>query len=289
MQNSVIRQHLTESSAKHIIFIVVATPVEEVGRDHDFDWAVVEPSSYRSFIQLAGRVLRHRNKIITQPNLALMQQNLRALRNKKVAFCYPGYESLNDNNKRQLLTHDLAQLIDIENLAERIDAQARISRPSTLQSTKRLADLEHYCIEQWLNNPNQEGPESLTGWLHSHWWLTGQPQIYTRFRNSNPQAVRYLIPDDRFADEWRFVEKDQKGSFVRNESDITNYEHELTEKELKRLWLYRDYTQLLLELDEGDVLEKLALIYGEFSLPIYGENASDLHFTYSNQLGLSRR
>ena len=24
-----------------MLFIVVATPVEEVGRDHDFDWAVV--------------------------------------------------------------------------------------------------------------------------------------------------------------------------------------------------------------------------------------------------------
>lgn len=26
-------------------FIVVATPVEEVGRDHDFDWAVLDVSS----------------------------------------------------------------------------------------------------------------------------------------------------------------------------------------------------------------------------------------------------
>ncbi len=284
LQNSIIRQHLAQSSAKHIIFIVIATPVEEVGRDHDFDWAVVEPSSYRSFIQLAGRVLRHRNKIITQPNIALMQHNLRALRNKKVAFCYPGYES----TENPLTTHDLnQQLIDIENLAERLDSQARISRASTLQPTKRLADLEHHCIEQWLNNPNQEGPESLPGWLNGNWWFTGQPQFYTRFRSSSPQAIRYLIPDSNFADDWKFVEKDQQGGFVRNESYITRYE--LTEKEQQRLWLYRDYPLLLLELNEGDDLEKLALIYGEISLPIYGKEESNLQFAYSNQLGLSRQ
>jgi len=44
----------------HHLFIVLGSPVTEVGRDHDYDWAVVEPSSMRSLIQLAGRVRRHR-------------------------------------------------------------------------------------------------------------------------------------------------------------------------------------------------------------------------------------
>lgn len=89
----IIKEHLTASKTENIIFIVVATPVEEVGRDHDFDWAVIEPSSYRSFIQLAGRVLRHRAKTIQQPNIALLQHNLRGLNKKNRAYCYPGYES----------------------------------------------------------------------------------------------------------------------------------------------------------------------------------------------------
>ena len=38
---------------------MLGSPVTEVGRDHDYDWAVVEPSSMRSLIQLAGRVRRH--------------------------------------------------------------------------------------------------------------------------------------------------------------------------------------------------------------------------------------
>ena len=76
----IIRAHLNSTTAQHVLFILVATPVEEVGRDHDFDWAIIEPSSYRSIIQLAGRVHRHRQIGVDQPNIAIMQYNLKALR-----------------------------------------------------------------------------------------------------------------------------------------------------------------------------------------------------------------
>ncbi|WP_438357140.1 hypothetical protein, partial [Burkholderia cenocepacia] len=50
----------------------------EVGRDHDYDWAIVDPSSMRSIIQLAGRVWRHRpEKIATQANILLLPTNWR--------------------------------------------------------------------------------------------------------------------------------------------------------------------------------------------------------------------
>src|SRR5699024_5957807 len=50
-----IRRHLDASPEPDQLFIVLGSPVTEVGRDHDYDWAVVEPSSMRSIIQLAGR------------------------------------------------------------------------------------------------------------------------------------------------------------------------------------------------------------------------------------------
>jgi len=176
--NAIIKAHLNELTTKDVIFIVVATPVEEVGRDHDFDWAVVEPSSYRSFIQLAGRVLRHRNKELKQANIALLQHNLRSLQNQEVAYCYPGYESLNN----KLTTHKLNELVDVDKLAERLDSQPRISRLNTLQSKTNLVDLEHFCIEKLLNNPTQVGPETMQGWLSGYRWLTALPQHYVRFR-----------------------------------------------------------------------------------------------------------
>lgn len=91
LNNPIIRNHLDNSKKSHIIFLVVATPVEEVGRDHDFDWAIIEPSSYRSIIQLAGRVLRHRDICVEKPNIAIMQYNLLALYQRKSGVSSPWF------------------------------------------------------------------------------------------------------------------------------------------------------------------------------------------------------
>src|SRR5690554_5615963 len=56
-----LQKLVAETKAQNQLFIVLASPVAEVGRDHDYDWSVIEPSSMRSIIQIAGRVLRHRD------------------------------------------------------------------------------------------------------------------------------------------------------------------------------------------------------------------------------------
>ena len=55
-----VRRALDDGGTDDVVVIVVSTPLIELGRDFDFDWAVVEPSSVSSVIQSAGRVLRHR-------------------------------------------------------------------------------------------------------------------------------------------------------------------------------------------------------------------------------------
>ena len=95
--HSEIKQTIANNPAKNHIFIVLATPVAEVGRDHDYDWAIVEPSSMRSIIQLAGRVWRHRpDKVANKPNILLLQYNIRYFKHpngKQPIFTYPGFET----------------------------------------------------------------------------------------------------------------------------------------------------------------------------------------------------
>jgi len=285
-----IREHLGAVEAEQVIFILVATPVEEVGRDHDFDWAVVEPSSYRSFIQLAGRVLRHRDieESIQSPNMALLQYNLRAILNHagndQPAFCWPGYES----RENLLETHDLNELVDVDVLAERLDAQPRISKSSQLQPRNKLADLEHEAIHQVLTNYGKQGPESMQGWLAGCWWLTAVPQLYVRFRNSRPQLSMYLMPKDG---QWKFSEKNEMGRPIDRETIYGIRKDEtLTELECKRLWLHRDYESLLQDqVEDHTRLWKAASVYGEIGIPTYGKDANDLSFTYSSQFGLVAR
>lgn len=60
--------------------LVIATPVEEIGRDHDFDYAIIEPSSTQSIIQTAGRVQRHRNFRPETPNIGILEYSYRYMR-----------------------------------------------------------------------------------------------------------------------------------------------------------------------------------------------------------------
>lgn len=114
-----VRAIASASPGEDVLFVVVATPVEEVGRDHDFDWAVLEPSSSHSIIQAAGRVNRHRRQPRTQPNIAVLQRNARSLRGATqggAVFCRPGLEP--ERREHLYASHDLADLFDWEALDE---------------------------------------------------------------------------------------------------------------------------------------------------------------------------
>ncbi|MFZ1831068.1 MAG: type I-F CRISPR-associated helicase Cas3f, partial [Candidatus Competibacteraceae bacterium] len=92
-----LREKLDAQPETDHIFIVLATAVAEVGRDHCYDWAIVEPSSMRSIIQLAGRVKRHREFDCPpdRPNILLLDVNVKSLKNGDGAraFYWPGFES----------------------------------------------------------------------------------------------------------------------------------------------------------------------------------------------------
>jgi CRISPR-associated endonuclease/helicase Cas3 len=150
-----IKQAVQKSTAQHHIFVVLASPVAEVGRDHDYDWAIIDPSSMRSVIQLVGRVWRHRpDKVTAEPNVLIMQSNIKALEGGKnlgvgkAVFTHPGFEEAPDFLLETHLIHDLIP----EEQLNPINAIARISKPEESQSHSRLADLEHAVMAWLLNN-----------------------------------------------------------------------------------------------------------------------------------------
>lgn len=98
-------------NSKQIICIVVASPVEEVGRDHDFDWAIIEPSSAQSIVQTSGRVNRHRMKPLDegQYNIGLLDHSFEAFstfgnftinsKKLKTGFSRPGLDTVDEYGK----------------------------------------------------------------------------------------------------------------------------------------------------------------------------------------------
>ncbi|MCY4226223.1 MAG: type I-F CRISPR-associated helicase Cas3f [Gammaproteobacteria bacterium] len=303
--NYVIRHHLDQLAKKgtppaNLLFILVATPVEEVGRDHDFDWAIVEPSSYRSIIQLAGRVRRHRSGEVTESNVGLLQYNWRTIEQgeqaRKPRFIRPGYESkdaLSNGIPCCFETHNLKELLDPDAIARQLDAIPRIQKSDNIP---RFALLEHAVIEDQLNNKQEHGPESLQGYLTQHWYLTALPQVLNRFRNSESGITLYRAND---AGEIVFWGRNERGDICEN--DVTGERLdmkvgynisvcELTEHQSQRLWLCRDYMKLLQqEADSrGMSLTSAALLYGELTIREPVGDGLPPDYLYCDQLGLFR-
>ncbi|AHF01508.1 CRISPR-associated protein Cas3 [Thiomicrospira aerophila AL3] len=287
-QHPIVQQHIKNSQAENIIFILVATPVEEVGRDHDFDWAIIEPSSLRSIIQMAGRVLRHRTvEKLNEPNIGVLQYNLKgfvqaiqAPQKRHPVFTRPGYE----DEVCLLTSHNIADIIELNALNERLDATLRITRPQHLTPNAVLADLEHYKTQKALL-PEQAGPETLKGWLQGFWWLTAIPQLYVQFRKGPPQTALYLTSDGKGG--WSFKERNEAKELVDVEKryDIQQQD-DLSEQEKTNLWMLRDYAQLLKESPEH-YMPLAAAIFGEVRLDkSLLENKA---LIYQPQLGFSKK
>lgn len=117
---------LAASATTDVPFIVVATPVEEIGRDHDFDWGIIEPSSAHSIVQTAGRINRHRLREVSEANVAILQYNLRWLEGGQGAPCFvqPGLESRRDQKLRYSSPDLLTLLADAD--LDALDARLRL-------------------------------------------------------------------------------------------------------------------------------------------------------------------
>lgn len=184
-----IKQSIQNTTEENHIFIVLATAVAEVGRDHDYDWAIAEPSSMRSIIQLVGRVQRHRRQVPTAPNFIILNQNYKALTGCEVAFTKPGFE---DNDEFLLESKKIDDIMTPEEY-ETVSAIPRIHEHESLYKNKRLVDLEHAHMRAELFS------KSISA---KSWWqspdLTWSAELQRRrpFRQSAPQSEYFLYFED---------------------------------------------------------------------------------------------
>jgi len=277
-QDQGIRKCLDENEEKDQLFIVLATAVAEVGRDHDYDWAIVEPSSLRSIIQLAGRVRRHRPGECESPNIYLLDTNVRHLEfgGTRPAFCRPGFES----SSHSLKYHRLTKLLS-PTLLTRIDATPRILARSLMNSRENLADLEHSCLEDLMLG---EKSKSVQTWWKSSVALTGEFQRCTPFRYDPLGRVRYGL----------LIGEDAKVGFYRFQNDGTttlmdNLKHDISLKQDPTISFWGDssYEVALEELADFLEIDKrmCSRKFGVLDLP---ERGVEQGWNYHSALGFSR-
>ena len=283
--NEEIQQSIKKHpEAQHHIFIILASPVAEVGRDHDYDWAIVEPSSMRSIIQLAGRVLRHRNIVPDRPNMLLLGKNSKALGNNDICFERPGFESRNV----KMESHDLFEVMSCEQY-KKITAIMRIILPKSYQINEQgeyrnLIELEHKALENQLFNKDYG---ARLWWDNQPQWC-GEVQRQQRFRNSKSDESYYLWVDDgNVPAKWKW-KNDHVSPAEFGEPLISINKVELEEHGTgNHFWYQQDALAIYQALaqDFGWELWKVSQRFGEVRLTEY-EKGNSGEYNYHPHLGV---
>lgn len=284
-----IRKHLTRHDELNHLFIVLGSPVTEVGRDHDYDWAVVEPSSMRSIIQLAGRIRRHRSEPWENVNVHLLARNIRSYKYPtEPSFQRPGFEQIGT----RLKSHDLHELLHQDEW-RLIDSRPRILERDNLSYSDSLVDIEHYQLQQKMliqwpktssrRRSRQDSTQQNIPMLGAHsWWssphttLMALLQNYWPFRKkAQTQIELALLPNE---DEDDFVLHRIEVEAGRDQLYIP-----IEEQGLKRVpnddligeqvgpWFTEDYIDLLVEQAEAENIniKYCAKKYGTLTLPAH--------------------
>jgi CRISPR-associated endonuclease/helicase Cas3 len=295
------------------IFIVLATSVAEVGRDHDYDWAIIEPSSWRSIIQLVGRVSRHRN-VVTFPNsdsynVAILNENIKSLETKdlkKPVFTRPGFEDyildssgefrdnfIKDNSslKIKLKSHKISELVTTK-LLENLNSSARINSKDGLELIREvitangviesLVELEHITtyakMQHGLNFANIDD-----SWPRQHLSWCGELQKRERFRKSY-NAEYYLTVDEEGGD-FKFYLVTNKDTV--DKSDFFIYEFNKSSSQWFNIKFIEEVEKLSLKRDEN--FSAICRKFATFSLEDLDPNNSREKWVFNDFFGFVKK
>jgi len=284
-----IQYALSHYPEQNQLFVVLATSVAEVGRDHDYDWAIAEPSSMRSIIQIAGRIQRHRKQTPETENFYILAKNHKALKNNddnKIAFTCPGFEAEN----RKLIKHDLAEILDDQQYVVPLAIPSIFFPPLNKESRKppfhNLVVLEHMAYREILLGDNEQKNNARIWWKKQVAWCA-EIQRKQPFRASSPdQAYCLYIEEEDDEPVWKIKNENVNPIEYETVTDIANID--LTPTQGNQPWvvfnIQNQYGHLAERLERP--LKYISYCFGEIRLTEYEDQTAD--WFYSPMLGVFR-
>ncbi|PSU36283.1 HD domain-containing protein [Photobacterium lutimaris] len=220
-----LEQLITTHPSEHLQLVLIASPVEEVGRDHDFDWAIIEPSSVHSMVQTAGRVNRHRRKPVSAPNIIFLERNLKCVLQGdcdiNAHYKFPGLES----KEHRFPSHSLLKLLP-EHQLDKFSAFLRFAdNPMTACEDNHISDV----IKDPISLLTLQRRNKVA-------WLTSG--LYVDYPLREKDCKRYFELSDVFTlTEWCFNEK---GIWASKPFTAVEFV-----PKLERAWLTWDFDSLI--------------------------------------------
>lgn len=285
--SSGIKEVVEQSDAQHHIFVVLATSVAEVGRDHDYDWAIVEPSSMRSIIQLAGRIQRHRMQPPNQENIHILAKNYKALKGKAPCFEKPGFET----KFLRYASSDLRAL----NIEKELDAINAIPRLQRVQGKadltenhqfNKFSELEHFAQMIKLQGSPKQNNHAAHWWQSDVTWC-GEIQRLQPFRRSRNSDDYCLALTRENKPVWHKKSQGVYPTEYLNTSDIKIPRKALRLGERVNIWHQFDLQLEIEHLAEkfGKTEQETLQNYTHVALEELGDNATQ-QWKYQPELGI---
>lgn len=252
--------------AKHHIFVVLATSVCEVGRDHDYDWAIAEPSSMRSLVQLAGRLQRHRKQHVEHENLFILNLNIKALQGRNVAFTRPGFEGDSSSNRQLQENKEIRNLLTPEQY-QHINAIPCITAIKSANAPyQNLVQLEQDAYGMALLGIHNEKNNARIWWTNHLSW-SGELQRQQPFRKSTADIAVIYSPNSQGHLKW-FVRDEYdfhkliEVNLIQNYGDLSFGKNSCMWFDSSEIQRYEDISGLL-----DSSLKQTYLNYGEVRIP----------------------
>jgi CRISPR-associated endonuclease/helicase Cas3 len=291
-----------------IMFIISTTSIEEVGRDHDFDYGITEPTLYRSIIQFAGRIKRHRVEEVNKENFGILNRTInevlsdgegKVLLDKQSIINKLQKNSLKNSRKSQhpekfwndMNASDFNELIDLNNLKN-------ITAKNTLceeQDCNDLLSLYEYKNKEFflsLSNNKKGNVYSLENYIHtSDCTLTTEHYEANKFRFSLHSMVFFQKDFNNKTTWFKYIDdkKDAQDSAVNAQSSV-NY-----------LVLEDKYNRILISEEEYEseyqsIVEDLNIEYKDYmkeylrsiSINIYDKGDLNFNIDFNMVIGGNR-
>jgi CRISPR-associated endonuclease/helicase Cas3 len=136
-----------------------------------------------------------------------------------------------------------------------------------------------------LTSFDKVGANTFEGYLTESWFLTAHSIYLHPFRESLKNTNIFLVYSEK-NDNYYFAELDEYKNLI-NREEILQISRTDDNIDTSRLWLHRDYNELVKEYasKNNQTKEEVSLRYGELNFVIYKE---DSEFEYSDQFGLVR-
>lgn len=193
LKNIINNNFTLDKKDKDLIIIICTTSILEVGRDHDYDWSIIEPTTNKSIIQTVGRVLRHRSNESAEGRISILSTMIKNKEFKKSSDLWRNSGVYNYLSSNELMKEKYKELdnnttfetmFDVNSYDKNIYSSIMFKN----NNNNKMKLLEDYTYQYNL----KENSKSIKKY-NNKGWLNNYHYFLNSFRHTNKNSEKGFV------------------------------------------------------------------------------------------------